>query len=200
MNNGDEIAKNIWTFYSNENVIRVSGIVSESVVDGPGIRTAVFAQGCSHQCPGCHNPETHSYNGGHLVLIDDILKNIEKNPMLDGISLSGGEPFDQASAMTQLATGVRSLANRTGRRLDIWCWTGYTAETLCQDADHGRPDWKRLLNIIDVLVDGPFIRECATMQCPWRGSANQRILSAHDIQMIFKKLAGKNLPASNSFF
>ena len=193
------MSKDVYVPYNaRTDAIRVSGIVSESVVDGPGIRLSVFAQGCSHQCLGCHNPETHSYDGGHLVSINDIIDSVRANSMLDGISLSGGEPFDQASAMTKIADGVRFVAQETGRKLDIWCWTGYTAEVLCRKAEYERSDWKRLLNAIDVLIDGPFVRECATMQCPWRGSSNQRIFSSFDIKTIFKKLSCEHLKEFNT--
>ena len=72
--------------------LRVAGIVEESFVDGPGIRFTVFVQGCPHRCPGCHNPQTHAYEGGFWVEVGSLLARMEENPLLDGLSLSGGEP------------------------------------------------------------------------------------------------------------
>ena len=83
--------------------LRIAGIIKESIVDGPGIRLVVFAQGCKHHCPGCHNPETHSFTGGKLVSIASIMEMVKSNPLLDGLSFSGGEPFEQAKMFAELA-------------------------------------------------------------------------------------------------
>lgn len=95
-----------------DELIRIAGIVNESIVDGPGIRLVVFTQGCSHNCKGCHNPHTHSYTGGTLVKISDILEKMKKNPLLDGLTISGGEPFDQANTVGILAYSAKKMGRK----------------------------------------------------------------------------------------
>lgn len=149
--------------------VRVAGIVEESFVDGPGIRFVVFAQGCPHRCPGCHNPQTHAPEGGFWVGVGALLRRMEENPLLDGLSLSGGEPFEQAEPLAVLAEGARA------RGYDVWVWSGYTFEFLMAHRDD-RPGWRRLLEATDVLVDGPFLAGQRSLALPYRGSKNQRVL------------------------
>ena len=149
--------------------VRVTGIVEESFVDGPGIRFAVFAQGCPHRCPGCHNPQTHAYEGGFWVGVGELLRRMAQNPLLDGLSLSGGEPFEQAEPLAELAEGARAHG------YDVMTWSGYTFEFLTAHQDE-RPGWRRLLEATDVLVDGPFLIEQRSLGLPYRGSRNQRVL------------------------
>lgn len=156
--------------------IRISGIIEETVANGPGFRFAVFAQGCSHKCPGCHNPSTHSYDGGTAVSVDELTEMLRARPELDGLTLSGGEPFDQAESCADLAEAAHGLG------LDVWCWTGYVEERLRRGMAEGRRDWERLMNAIDVLVDGPFVQALASASCQWRGSTNQRIIELHKNQ------------------
>lgn len=145
--------------------IRIAGIVPESYVDGPGVRMAIFVQGCPHHCLGCHNPDTHSPMGGEVWEVVDLVETMTKNPLLDGITISGGEPFEQAAACAELA----SCARREG--LNVWVYTGYTYEQLSQNRRA-----RVLLDETDVLVDGPYIQELRTLDLPWRGSTNQRVL------------------------
>lgn len=148
--------------------IRIAGITEDSIVDGPGLRLTIFVQGCPHHCKGCHNPETWDSNGGALMDTDDIIALMDKNPLLDGITLSGGEPFFQTDACEVLAIAAHS------RGLNVWCYTGYRWETLL---DPYRADSAgALLPLIDVLVDGPFIESHRTLELPWRGSKNQRLI------------------------
>ena len=149
--------------------VRVAGVIEESFVDGPGIRFVVFAQGCPHCCAGCHNPQTHAYTGGSLVEVGDILSRMEENPLLDGLSLSGGEPFEQAGALAALAEGAHA------RGYDVMTWSGYTFEYLMAHQDE-RPGWRRLMAATDVLVDGPFLVGQRSLGLAYRGSRNQRIL------------------------
>lgn len=146
--------------------IRIAGLVNDSVVDGPGLRLTVFTQGCPHHCMGCHNPQSHDFDGGEVVDTDSILETARDNILLDGITLSGGEPFAQAEACTIIAKG----AHESG--LNVWCYTGYTFETLMS----GNDGWRELLKNIDILVDGPFIMAQKTLDCRFRGSGNQRII------------------------
>ena len=152
-------------------VLRISGVVSDSIVDGPGIRFVIFSQGCVHHCKGCHNPSTFDLNGGTVVEIDDLMNEIKKNPLLKGVTFSGGEPFLQASSFAEIAKQCHSLG------LDVISYTGYTFETLVSGFDE-HPEWKTLLENVDILIDGPFIEEKKSLMLLFRGSSNQRILNA----------------------
>lgn len=149
--------------------IRIAGTVRESIVDGPGIRYVVFAQGCKHNCPGCHNPNTHAFDGGNLVEIDTIINEINGNPLLDGITLSGGEPFEQAEGLAELAQRVKQ------KGLHVITYTGYTYEEITEGFKL-RPEWERLIANTDILVDGPFDIHKKSMTLKFRGSENQRII------------------------
>ena len=149
--------------------IKISGIVEESIVDGPGIRMTVFTQGCAHGCEGCHNPQTHDYNGGQYMSIDEILGLAKRNPMLDGITISGGEPFDQAEACAHLAQVAKAMG------LNIVVYTGYTYEALIQ-----MQSCKALLEQTDILIDGKFEIDKIDLKLQFRGSSNQRILYLKD--------------------
>ena len=151
---------------SNIQSIRISGITPESIVDGEGIRYVIFTQGCPHHCVGCHNPSTHSFYGGKVIAIHDILTDIEKNSKyIDGITLSGGEPFCQIDQCGIIAKKAQKLG------LTVWCYTGFSFEEL-----YRRGDALKLLQNLDVLVDGPFILEERSLELDFRGSRNQRII------------------------
>ncbi|MDO4546278.1 MAG: 4Fe-4S single cluster domain-containing protein, partial [Bacillota bacterium] len=130
--------------------LRLAGIVRESIVDGPGIRFTVFCQGCPHLCPGCHNPETHDFDGGSDCSIDRLLEEIDKNPLLAGVTFSGGEPFCQAAGFAALAEKVHQ------RGLTVTVFSGYTYEELLHMADEDAAAGK-LLSMTDILIDGPFV-------------------------------------------
>ena len=148
-------------------LIRVANVVQDSIVDGPGMRLVVFTQGCPHHCPGCHNPETHDFNGGLLMDTAEIIAMMNANPLLDGITLSGGEPFCQPEACMVLAEAAHQ------RGLNVWCYTGFTQEELLQTCDW---DVYELLKHIDVLIDGPYMEKLRTLSLSWRGSTNQRLI------------------------
>jgi anaerobic ribonucleoside-triphosphate reductase activating protein len=147
--------------------VRLSGIIEESFADGPGIRFVVFAQGCRHRCPGCHNPQTHPFDGGFLMNIGEIMERMRANPLLDGITLSGGDPFEQADAFGALAEVAR------GRGYDVVTYTGWRHEEILL---RGEPGWNRLLEATDVLVDGRFELALKNNLLPFRGSSNQRVI------------------------
>lgn len=149
--------------------LRLAGIMRESIVDGPGIRFAVFCQGCPHHCPGCHNPETHDFDGGSLVPLEKILRAIDENPLLKGVTFSGGEPTCQAEGFLALARQVRA------RGLDITMFSGYTYEQLMERSGR-EPALKELLELTDILIDGPFIKEQKDLTLQFRGSRNQRLI------------------------
>lgn len=149
--------------------IRIFGVVEESIVDGPGIRYSIFVQGCSHGCPGCHNPESHSPKGGELRSIESVLGGIRSNKLIAGVTLSGGEPFEQPHACAVLAQQLKADG------YNIWTFTGYLYEDLIK-MSQANPDIACLLDNIDVLVDGPFVEELKSLELDWRGSSNQRVI------------------------
>ena len=147
-------------------MMRMYGLEQNSYVDGPGIRMAIFFQGCLHKCEGCHNPGSWPMYGGEKVDTNDLMKKMANDPLLDGITLSGGEPFLQPQPALALARFARQ------RGLSVWCYTGYTFEQISEWQDNR----KTLLQNIDVLVDGPFKLEEKSLDIPWRGSRNQRLI------------------------
>lgn len=147
--------------------ISLSGITGDSIVDGPGIRLTIFTQGCPHHCPGCHNPQTHDPKGGSWGNTEDIIAAIAENPLLDGITLSGGDPFMQPKECTELAKGAHKYG------LNVWTYTGYTWEALFAEND---PDKITLLKESDVLIDGPFLLAERSLELKFKGSRNQRII------------------------
>ena len=148
--------------------IRLAGIVNDSITDGPGLRLAVFAQGCRHACPNCHNPHTHDPLGGYLSTVEELLAVIDKNPLLDGITLTGGEPFLQADSLFVLAKEARN------RGLSVGAYSGFTWEEL-----RNTESSLKLLTILDFLIDGRYIHELRTFSLPFRGSSNQRVIDVH---------------------
>ena len=153
--------------------IRLAGIVRESIVDGPGIRFTVFCQGCPHACEGCHNPETHDFAGGKDISIERLLEEIDKDKLLAGVTFSGGEPFCQAEAFACLGRGVKE------RGLNITVFSGYTLEEL-QDMAVQRADVRELLELTDILIDGPFINGLRDLTLQFRGSSNQRVIDMNE--------------------
>lgn len=145
----------------------ISGLANDSIVDGPGLRYTIFTQGCPHHCPGCHNPETHAVNQGKKIDLDQIITDISNNPLLDGVTFSGGEPFLQSKACTCLAKLLHE------KNLNIWVYTGYTFEELMQSK---HTDWYAFLKQIDVLVDGHFEQQNRSLDLKYKGSTNQRII------------------------
>jgi anaerobic ribonucleoside-triphosphate reductase activating protein len=152
---------------SSENGLRIAGIANDSIVDGPGLRITFFFQGCRHACVGCHNPETWPLTGGEETDADALLAKIDANPLLQGVTFSGGEPLLRAAALLPLAEGIRS------RGLPLAIYTGYTFEELLANGE--RPVLN-LLAYADTLIDGPFVLAQKSLTLPFRGSRNQRIL------------------------
>ena len=147
--------------------LRIAGTVNDSVVDGPGIRYVIFTQGCPHHCPGCHNPQTHDFSGGEDADVEKILAEIFENPILSGVTFSGGEPFCQAESLVSIA----KILKEKGKHLMIY--TGYLLEQL-QKMEN--PSVHKLLELADVIVDGPFIMEEKNLTLSYRGSENQRVI------------------------
>lgn len=147
--------------------ISLSGITGDSIVDGPGLRLTIFTQGCLHNCPGCHNPQTHDPSGGSWADTEDILAAAAENPLLDGITLSGGDPFLQPVPCLALAEGAHKIG------LNVWTYTGYTWEALLEENDAEK---LALLKETDVLVDGPFLLAERSLELRFCGSRNQRLI------------------------
>ena len=152
-----------------ETIRLASEIQTDSIVDGEGIRTVIWTQGCSHDCKGCHNPETHDFKKGFVKKIDDLKKEIDLLSNQDGITFSGGDPLFQVDAVLSLAKYIKS------KGMNIWCYTGFTFEQLLI-MTRSNKKLLELLNTIDVLVDGKFILEEKSFDVIFRGSKNQRIL------------------------
>ena len=147
-------------------MLELSGIVSDSIVDGPGIRTCVFSQGCPHHCEGCHNPETWEFGCGTKISEEAVLDIVLSNPLCRGVTFSGGEPFAQAEGFAELARLLKE------KGYEVASYTGFTFEQLLK----GTPAQKELLGRIDVLIDGPFVLSEKSLELVFRGSRNQRIL------------------------
>ncbi len=145
--------------------LRVAGVSEESVVDGPGLRFVLFLQGCRSHCPGCHNPQTWDFEGGELVSVQEVLNRIQGDPLVHGVTLSGGEPFEQAEALVPLAAELKQ------RGYHLMAYSGYTFEKLAE-----RPECRKLLSLLDILVDGPFILAQKSLELRFRGSSNQRVI------------------------
>lgn len=160
--------------------LKIAGTVNDSIVDGPGMRFTVFVQGCPHRCEGCHNPQTHDFDGGRDVTLQSLLDEIAKNPLLDGVTFSGGEPFCQAEKLYRLALEIKKIG------MNIIVYTGYTFEYLTEKAD-GKNFFGELLSVADYLVDGPFQLDKRDILLKFKGSSNQRII---DVQ---KSLAEKKV-------
>ena len=147
-------------------MLDLSGIVSDSIVDGPGIRTTIFSQGCPHHCPGCHNPETWAFGVGTKIPVEAVVDIVRSNPLCRGVTFSGGEPFSQPEAFTKLAR----LLKEEG--YEVASYSGYTFEELLRGSEAQR----QLLVSIDILIDGRFLLSEKSLEIPFRGSRNQRIL------------------------
>jgi len=145
--------------------IIVSGVVNDSITDGPGLRFTLFVQGCPHRCPGCHNPETHPFEGGTPMTAAEIFESVKKNTLLKGVTLSGGEPFSQAQALLPFARMVKDA------NLELAAYSGFTFEEILRDKH-----MTELLKLCDVLVDGRYEQQLRSYELKFRGSSNQRIL------------------------
>ena len=163
-------------------MLNLSGIVGDSIVDGPGIRATIFCQGCPHHCPGCHNPETWDFGCGTDVPVEDLVDVVRSNPLCRGVTFSGGEPFAQSAGFARLARLLKE------KGYEVASYSGYTFEELLEGSD----DQKELLASIDILIDGPFLLAERSLETVFRGSRNQRILD------VKKSLAaGKAIPTTS---
>lgn len=145
--------------------IRILDILEETMADGPGLRTSIYCAGCRHHCPGCHNPQSWDMDGGYETTVDELLA-IIKADEFSNVTFSGGDPFYQAEAFTELARRIKKETSKT-----IWCYTGFTYEEIL-----AAPSMSGMLQYLDVLVDGPFVQALRDPELHFRGSSNQRII------------------------
>ena len=161
--------------------MNVAGIINDSIVDGPGLRFTIFVQGCPHNCPGCHNPETHDYNKKcKEYSVDELFDMIKSNPLLDGVTFSGGEPFSEQDVEELIALAKR-IKNET--KLKLLVYTGYTLEEIIVKWNKSFLD---LMDLADYLVDGPFIQEKKSLDCKFRGSTNQRFFDLNKGELLYE--------------
>ena len=149
--------------------MRVAGLVQDSIVDGPGLRFAVFVQGCDKDCEGCHNQEAIDPSGGVYLSVSEIIAEMQSNPLTDGLTLTGGEPFLQAGECAELAAFARN------KGMNVWTYSGFTFEELL-DIAKTNPAVSELLEFSHVLVDGRFVLAQRSLSIKWRGSRNQRVI------------------------
>ena len=148
-----------------------ANLQEESIVDGPGFRAVIWTQGCNHHCPGCHNPQTWSFQGGGLVPVSEVIEQIDNLKYHDGITFSGGDPMYQADACYEIARHAKQ------KGLNIWCYTGFTYEELLA---LNNEDINNFLSVIDVLVDGRFVMAERSLSLLFRGSSNQRLIDMNE--------------------
>ena len=149
--------------------LMLAGVIQNSIVDGPGIRMTVFTQGCPHHCPGCHNPQTHPFEGGEPTTVEQLIERLQGDPLVRGITLSGGEPFCQAAPLARFAQYCRQHG------LETAAYSGYTFEELLEMSkqDEGV---LALLQQLDILIDGRFEQDKKSYELRFRGSSNQRTI------------------------
>ena len=148
--------------------IRILDILEETMADGPGLRTSIYCAGCAHHCPGCHNPQSWDFTGGQEMTVQQLL-DIVKDDEFANVTFSGGDPFYQVEAFTELARRIKEETGKT-----IWCYTGFRYEEILAD-----DRLSQMLPYLDVLVDGPFVAELRDTDLPFRGSSNQCIIHLH---------------------
>lgn len=153
--------------------LRIAGIQKESYVDGPGIRTVVFVQGCEMGCNGCHNPDTHDPSGGTEVPVQKIIEEVLAWNFCDGVTISGGEPFQQPEAIAVLCKSLKAYGKHT------MVFSGFTFENLKEMAAT-RPGIAEILETVDILIDGPFIISQRDFSLAYRGSTNQRLIDLRE--------------------
>lgn len=153
--------------------IKLSGLVADSIVDGPGFRFTIFTQGCPHHCPGCHNPQTHDFEGGRYADCDKIIEKIQQNKLIKGVTFSGGEPFCQPEPCSYMANKLKPLGYH------LMCYTGYTFEQLLEMSQKDE-NIKKFLSLLNIIIDGRFILEQRSLELRFKGSKNQRTIDVQE--------------------
>lgn len=150
-------------------LIRLAGIAENSLVNGKGLRKVFFSQGCSHHCEGCFNQHTWEFAGGRMFDMDELVQKVKDEPFLDGVTFSGGDPFQQADKFAYLAKKLHEA------NINIWAYTGYTFEELMKLAQTNS-HIKQMINNVDVIVDGRFMKDKMSENLKYCGSSNQRVI------------------------
>lgn len=143
--------------------MRILDIIDGTIVDGTGLRTSIYFAGCAHQCPGCHNMQSWSFDSGYEITEDELVEHVEENGF--NVTLTGGDPLYQIDDILPLCHRLRSLG------YNIWCYTGFTIEEI-----EASTSLKRILSAVDVIVDGPYVDALRDTSLRFRGSSNQRII------------------------
>lgn len=146
--------------------INVLNVLNDTTVDGPGFRTSIYCSGCKHHCEGCHNPQSWSFGAGEDRTVDSLMQEIKEDPIAH-VTFTGGDPFFQAEAFSELAARIKKETDKT-----IWCYTGFLFEYLQKNTLY-----YNLLKYLDVLVDGPFVQSLRDEDLLFRGSSNQRLIN-----------------------
>ena len=153
--------------------IKLAGLVGDSIVDGPGLRFTIFVQGCPHHCEGCHNPESHDFDGGRWADTDKIIEKIKANEIIRGVTFSGGEPFCQPDSLADMAEKLKNDGYH------LMAYTGYTFEQLLKMSETDE-NVKRLLACLDNIIDGRFVLALRSLELKYKGSSNQRTLDVQE--------------------
>jgi len=174
-------------------VVRVCGIEPESIVDGPGFRYVLFVQGCPHRCKGCHNPESWDPAGGYDMTVEEIIDEIKARPNIKGITFSGGEPFEQAGVLLDIAKYLKGMS------YSIMSYSGYTLEELEEKAG-SEPEVGELLGMLDILVDGRYEEKLRNLTLVYCGSENQRVIDMNKTREARSKGKGDEVVLYRSEF
>ena len=177
----------------NDNKIRIAGVIDGSIVDGNGMRFVIFCQGCIHNCKNCFNKDTHDFDGGKDVDFEMLVNRIMKNPLLSGVTFSGGDPMEQADKCALLARKIKDIQDM---KLDIWAFTGYTYEYIIENLDN-HVGWSDFIKHIDFLVDGKFEEKHKDLTLRFRGSSNQRVINVQQ-SLLKGQTVVLNLEESNN--
>lgn len=153
--------------------IKLSGLVADSIVDGPGFRFTIFTQGCPHRCEGCHNPQTHDFEGGRYADCDKIIEKIQQNKLTAGVTFSGGDPFCQPEPCAYMAKKLKALGYH------LMCYTGYTFEQLTEMSQKDE-NIREFLSQLDIIIDGRFVLEQRSLELRFKGSKNQRTIDVKE--------------------
>lgn len=153
--------------------IKLSGLVADSIVDGPGFRFTIFTQGCPHRCEGCHNPQTHDFEGGRYADCDKIIEKIQQNKLTAGVTFSGGDPFCQPEPCAYMAKKLKALGYH------LMCYTGYTFEQLMEMSQKDE-NVREFLSQLDIIIDGRFVLEQRSLELRFKGSKNQRTIDVKE--------------------
>lgn len=152
------------------NKLSILNVIHDTTVDGPGFRTAIYAAGCAHRCPGCHNPQSWDIKNGTPHTIDQLLEIIKEDEFAN-VTFSGGDPLFQVEGFTQLAQRIKAETDK-----NIWCYTGFLYENILKSER-----LSQILPFIDFLVDGRYIEALRSEELRFRGSSNQRIINVQTL-------------------